>query len=203
MKFIVLLLLFSRSLSTIRSLFTWSVFGVCKHVNCEEQYIWNILCNDISTSTGIEPTTFASTVKCLNIYHISMLCNSNIISTRIQAGIGIVLGSISGKTLQSFPMYCSRAMWTHYHCYFPILIVLAVVTCSIPAFPANLTTDNTQCGTEMRRNYNTSCMYECQPGYDLIGNSSVMCQASGALSADLPTCEGMSIWQLLLENSHE
>ncbi|XP_030851587.1 E-selectin-like [Strongylocentrotus purpuratus] len=78
-----------------------------------------------------------------------------------------------------------------------------IVTCNIPAFPANLTTDNSQCGTEMRRDYNTSCTYECQPGYDLIGNSSVKCQASGALSADLPTCEGMSIWQLLLEDSHE
>ncbi|XP_030851544.1 E-selectin-like [Strongylocentrotus purpuratus] len=68
-----------------------------------------------------------------------------------------------------------------------------IVTCNIPAFPANLTTDNTQCGTEMMIDYNTSCMYECQPGYDIIGNSSVNCQASGALSADLPTCEGMSI----------
>eukprot|EP00057_Strongylocentrotus_purpuratus_P025710 XP_011680184.1 PREDICTED: probable G-protein coupled receptor 112 [Strongylocentrotus purpuratus] len=70
-----------------------------------------------------------------------------------------------------------------------------IVTCNIPAFPANLTTDNTQCGTEMMIDYNISCMYECQPGYDIIGNSSVICQASGALSADLPTCEVIDICQ--------
>ncbi|XP_030851535.1 E-selectin-like [Strongylocentrotus purpuratus] len=68
-----------------------------------------------------------------------------------------------------------------------------IVTCNIPAFPANLTMDNTQCGTEMMIDYNTSCMYECQPGYELVGNSFVICQASGVLSAELPTCEGMSI----------
>nr|XP_054764801.1 P-selectin-like isoform X2 [Lytechinus pictus] len=66
-----------------------------------------------------------------------------------------------------------------------------VVTCSIPMFPANLTTPNTQCGEEMMIDYNTMCMYECQQGYDLIGNASIGCQANGELSTDLPTCQGI------------
>nr|XP_054764191.1 uncharacterized protein LOC129270881 isoform X1 [Lytechinus pictus] len=70
-----------------------------------------------------------------------------------------------------------------------------VVTCSIPMFPANLTTSNTQCGEEMTIDYNTLCMYECQPGYDLIGNTSIGCQANGELSTDLPTCQVIDICQ--------
>ncbi|XP_041475004.1 uncharacterized protein LOC121423655 isoform X2 [Lytechinus variegatus] len=71
-----------------------------------------------------------------------------------------------------------------------------IVTCSIPMFPANLTTPNTtQCGEEMVIDYNTLCMYECQPGYDLIGNTSIGCQANGELSADLPTCQVIDICQ--------
>nr|XP_054764800.1 E-selectin-like isoform X1 [Lytechinus pictus] len=66
-----------------------------------------------------------------------------------------------------------------------------IVTCSIPMFPANLTTPNTQCGEEMMIDYNTMCMYECQQGYDLIGNASIGCQANGELSTDLPTCQGI------------
>nr|XP_054765047.1 P-selectin-like [Lytechinus pictus] len=70
-----------------------------------------------------------------------------------------------------------------------------VVTCSIPMFPANLTTPNTQCGEEMMIDYNTMCMYECQQGYDLIGNASIGCQANGELSTNLPTCQVIDICQ--------
>ncbi|XP_063962896.1 uncharacterized protein LOC129271801 isoform X2 [Lytechinus pictus] len=70
-----------------------------------------------------------------------------------------------------------------------------VVTCNIPMFPANLTTPNTQCGEEIMIDYNTMCMYECQQGYDLIGNASIGCQANGELSTDLPTCQVIDICQ--------
>ncbi|XP_072181950.1 uncharacterized protein [Diadema setosum] len=64
-----------------------------------------------------------------------------------------------------------------------------IVTCSIPSFPANLTTAMSGCEEYSEINYDTLCEYSCQDGYALVGNSTLRCQEDSMLSAELPVCE--------------
>jgi len=36
--------------------------------------------------------------------------------------------------------------------------------------------------------YNSTVTFTCDPGYNLTGDSSIICQANGSWSASVPTC---------------
>ena len=77
---------------------------------------------------------------------------------------------------------------------FPCLLLslLSVVTCSLPAFSSALSSSDTDCVAESQIDYSTVCTFQCDTGYDLVGDTSVTCEASGQLSTSLPTCQSKS-----------
>ncbi|XP_063962427.1 sushi, von Willebrand factor type A, EGF and pentraxin domain-containing protein 1-like isoform X2 [Lytechinus pictus] len=66
-----------------------------------------------------------------------------------------------------------------------------VVNCSIPdVFPSHLSALNNECSSGATVEYNTSCSYDCDNGYNTTGPTSLSCTESGELSGDLPNCTG-------------
>ena len=70
-------------------------------------------------------------------------------------------------------------------CNFPLLIV---VDCGNLTDPANGSVSLTS-GTT----FGQTTTYSCNTGYNLVGDSSRTCQATGNWSGSAPTCEGMLI----------
>ena len=67
-----------------------------------------------------------------------------------------------------------------------ILLILAVVDCGILNDPAN-----GQVTLNAGKTFGQNATYRCNTGYNLMGNSSRTCQATGNWSGSAPTCEGM------------
>ena len=67
-----------------------------------------------------------------------------------------------------------------------ILLISTVVDCGSLTDPANGQVDLTS-GTIFRQ----TATYSCNTGYNLVGNSTRTCQATGEWSGSAPTCEGM------------
>nr|XP_054764938.1 E-selectin-like [Lytechinus pictus] len=66
-----------------------------------------------------------------------------------------------------------------------------IVNCSIPdVFPSHLSALNNECSSGATVEYNTSCSYDCDNGYNTTGPTSLSCTESGELSGDLPNCTG-------------
>ena len=66
-----------------------------------------------------------------------------------------------------------------------------VVNCSIPdALPSHLSTLNSECTSGSTIDYNNTCSYMCDTGYNINDPTPLSCTESGALSADLPSCTG-------------
>ena len=72
------------------------------------------------------------------------------------------------------------------------IILLIVVDCGILTDPANGRVNHTA-GTT----YQQTATYSCDTGYNLVGDSTRICQAGGVWSGSEPNCQGM----LLLERS--
>ena len=74
-----------------------------------------------------------------------------------------------------------------------IFLILTVVNCGSLTDPANGQVDHTA-GTTLGQ----TATYSCNTGYNLVGDSTRTCQATGEWSESAPTCQGM----LLLTLSH-
>ena len=66
------------------------------------------------------------------------------------------------------------------------IILLTAVDCGSLTDPDNGQVDHTA-GTTFRQ----SATYRCNTGYNLVGNSTRTCQATGNWSYSEPTCQGM------------
>ena len=104
----------------------------------------------------------------------------------VRVNYRIVLEVINCVSIKSHGQL-SNLLFLRIRCLFTFLFS-AVVTCDIPAFPTNI---NSSCGENSLISYGTQCLFGCEPGYELQGESTLTCLASGSLSSDLPTCEGM------------
>ncbi|XP_063969915.1 mucin-2-like isoform X2 [Lytechinus pictus] len=63
------------------------------------------------------------------------------------------------------------------------------ITCLIPSVPPDLMTPDLRCLSDVT--FGTTCMYMCDEGFYLSGESQVTCLMNGSLSAPLPTCEAV------------
>ena len=48
--------------------------------------------------------------------------------------------------------------------------------------------------------FGQTATYSCNTGYNLVGDSTRTCQASGNWSGSAPTCQGMFLFQIVLGN---
>ncbi|XP_041475406.1 P-selectin-like [Lytechinus variegatus] len=64
-----------------------------------------------------------------------------------------------------------------------------ILQCYLPSFSDGLISPNITCDERTYTNYSDSCYFECDVGFDLIGNDTVTCGEDALLSADLPTCQ--------------
>ena len=69
-----------------------------------------------------------------------------------------------------------------------IFLILAVVDCGTLTDPANGQVDLTS-GTTFRQ----TATYSCNAGYNLVGDSTRTCQATGVWSGSVPTCQGVLV----------
>ena len=67
-----------------------------------------------------------------------------------------------------------------------VFLLSTAVDCGTLPNPANGRVDNTA-GTT----FGQTATYSCNTGYNLVGNSTCLCQATGVWSGSAPTCEGM------------
>ena len=67
-----------------------------------------------------------------------------------------------------------------------ILLISTVVDCGSLTDPANGSVTHTS-GTT----FGQTATYTCNTGYNLVGDSTRTCQATGEWSGSAPTCEGM------------
>nr|XP_054774228.1 mucin-2-like isoform X2 [Lytechinus pictus] len=66
------------------------------------------------------------------------------------------------------------------------------ITCLIPSVPPDLMTPDLRCLSDVT--FGTTCMYMCDEGFYLSGESQVTCLMNGSLSAPLPTCEAVDTY---------
>ena len=71
-------------------------------------------------------------------------------------------------------------------CVHDISLLSTAVDCDTLPDPANGRVNDTS-GTT----FGQTATYNCNTGYNLVGNSTRMCQATGVWSGSAPTCEGM------------
>ena len=78
---------------------------------------------------------------------------------------------------------CGTSRCTSLHV---IFIILIVVDCGSLTDPANGSVTHTA-GTT----FGQTATYSCNTGYNLVGDSTRTCQATGVWSGTAPTCQGM------------
>ncbi|XP_041472545.1 sushi, von Willebrand factor type A, EGF and pentraxin domain-containing protein 1-like [Lytechinus variegatus] len=64
-----------------------------------------------------------------------------------------------------------------------------VLQCYVPSFSDGLISLESTCYERMYINFTDSCYFECEVGFDLIGNDTVTCGEDALLSSDLPACQ--------------
>ena len=67
-----------------------------------------------------------------------------------------------------------------------MILLISTVDCGSLSAPANGQVDLTS-GTT----FGQTATYSCNTGYNLVGDSTRTCQATGVWSGSAPTCEGM------------
>ena len=93
--------------------------------------------------------------------------------------------------MASFRTFLSVKSIEYVHDKHLLIILLIVVDCGILTDPANGRVSHTA-GTTYRQ----TATYSCDTGYNLVGDSTRICQAGGVWSGSEPNCQGM----LLLEH---
>ena len=79
-----------------------------------------------------------------------------------------------------------------------MFLILPAVDCGNLTDPANGQVNHTA-GTTFGQN----ATYSCNTGYNLVGNSTRTCQATGSWSESEPTCQGMLLHSVYLWSFHE
>ena len=77
-------------------------------------------------------------------------------------------------------------------------LILAVVDCGNLTNPGNGSVTHTA-GTT----FGQTATYSCDTGYNLVGNSTRTCQATGNWSGSVPTCQGMLLHSVYLWSFRE
>ena len=80
-------------------------------------------------------------------------------------------------------------LYIHATCVY--ILPSTVVDCSTLTSPANGQVSHTA-GTT----FGQTATYSCNTGYNLVGDSTRTCQATGEWSGSAPTCQGMLLFQL-------
>ena len=75
--------------------------------------------------------------------------------------------------------------------FYMMLPILTVVDCGTLTDPGNGQVDYTAGAT-----LGQTATYSCNTGYNLVGDSTRTCQATGEWSESAPTCQGMSLLTL-------
>ena len=78
--------------------------------------------------------------------------------------------------------------YMHIHRWHDVFLILTAVDCGHLTDPANGSVTHTS-GTT----FGQTATYSCNTGYNLVGNRSQTCQATGNWSGSEPTCQGMSL----------
>ena len=77
-------------------------------------------------------------------------------------------------------------MSSRYNILHDVFLILTAVDCGNLTNPANGSVNHTA-GTMLGQ----AATYSCNAGYNLVGDSTRTCQASGNWSGSVPTCQGM------------
>ncbi|XP_030830350.1 tyrosine kinase receptor Cad96Ca-like [Strongylocentrotus purpuratus] len=67
-----------------------------------------------------------------------------------------------------------------------------VARCDIPSLPSHLKSTSATCNAGSNIEYATTCDFDCQAGFTLMGMHQLSCNTEGQLTGDLPTCEEIS-----------
>eukprot|EP00057_Strongylocentrotus_purpuratus_P005910 XP_011660384.1 PREDICTED: uncharacterized protein LOC105436490 [Strongylocentrotus purpuratus] len=67
-----------------------------------------------------------------------------------------------------------------------------VARCDIPSLPSHLKSTSATCNAGSNIEYATTCEFDCQAGFTLMGMHQLSCNTEGQLTGDLPTCEEIS-----------
>ena len=78
------------------------------------------------------------------------------------------------------------------------IFIILTVDCGTLTDPADGSVNHTT-GTTFGQN----APYSCDTGYNLVGNSTRTCQATGNWSESAPTCQGMLLHSVYLWSFHE
>ena len=76
-----------------------------------------------------------------------------------------------------------------------VVLLLTVVNCGILANPANGQVTHTG-GTT----FGQTATYSCNTGYNLVGDNTRTCQATGVWSGNTPTCQGVLLSYMYVWN---
>ena len=82
--------------------------------------------------------------------------------------------------------------------YLHIFLILSAVDCGNLTDPSNGQVTLTA-GTTFQQ----TATYSCNTGYNLVGNSTHTCQATGNWSGSAPTCQGMLLHSVYLWSFHK
>ena len=108
------------------------------------------------------------------------------------------LDVLASGNLKSIAIFMKYTYFMHfdfmhsaYMCYYDIFLLLTAVDCGTLNNPANGQVSHTG-----RTTYRQTATYSCDTGYNLVGVSTRTCQATGAWSGSVPTCQGMLLLKL-------
>lgn len=71
-------------------------------------------------------------------------------------------------------------------CFFQIIFSFIAVICSAPPIPAN----GDYYPTKDEYNYLDAIKFSCRQPFEVAGDDSISCTATGDWSSDIPTCKG-------------
>ena len=102
----------------------------------------------------------------------------------VQVGYTAALGSV-------YPVETSTSLYNLY-----IFFLLTVVDCGNLTNPANGQVSHTA-GTTFEQ----TATYSCDTGFNLMGDTTRTCQATGVWSGNAPTCQGTAAGHSVIVNS--
>ena len=76
---------------------------------------------------------------------------------------------------------------------YDVYFLSTVADCGPLTNPANGQVSHTA-GTT----FGQTATYSCNTGYNLVGDSTRTCQATGVWSGSAPTCQGMNLWEIFV-----
>ena len=84
-----------------------------------------------------------------------------------------------------------------------VCAIFKATLCRVEAYVSPLININNICAANSFVGYMTECEFGCQLGYELHGNSKIVCIEEGSVSFSLPTCVGKYELSMIRAISHE